>query len=150
MGNSVVGNICFPAEKLETEYAVIVHVYELGPKGGFGSVMKGFGMGVYHTGTEIRPLATVAKSRTKYSETDGIEYAFGGSDRPGSGVWLQVPKQLPDNMGTYKKSVSMGTFKMTPKELKKEFNQLNADWSSTSYNLLNRNCNHFSDAVCKR
>ena len=44
MGNSVVGNICFPAEKLETEYAVIVHVYELGPKGGFGSVMKGFGM----------------------------------------------------------------------------------------------------------
>lgn len=103
--------ICFPANA-DTEYAVIVHVYELGPKGGFGSMMKAAGMGVYHTGTEIRPLSVVTtKSKIQYSTKVGVEYAFGGSDRPGSGVWFQVPKQLPlgfaEDSGRYKKSVEM-------------------------------------------
>lgn len=135
------GNRWGKSSDFEVEYAVYVHVYEIGPKGMAASVLKMVSrMGVYHTGIEIRPLRVVdAKNKRVpvYSENDGIEYAFGGADRPGTGVWVQEPKSLPQGFaqdtGRFKESVEMGTFQMTTKQLREEIKKLKQEWPAVCH-----------------
>jgi hypothetical protein len=150
------GNRWSKSNDFQIEYAVIVHVYELGPTGMGVSMMKAIsGMGVYHTGTEIRPVSVVLnenapgyrvlkKNAPVYSEKDGVEYAFGGADSPGTGVWYQEPKVLPpgfaNDTGRYKQSVEMGTCQMTSKQLRAEIQQLQQEWPAV----------HIASSFCHR
>ena len=56
------------------EYEVELSVYTLGQKGSIAERA-----GAYHTGLVV----------------DGVEWAFGGGDGPGTGVWSQEPGRLP-------------------------------------------------------
>jgi hypothetical protein len=136
------GNSWSKSSDFQIEYAMIVHVYEIGPKGMGVNMMKAIsGMGVYHTGTEIRPLRAVEpiKRAPVYDEKDGVEYAFGGAERSGTGVWTQEPKVLPlgfaDDTARYKQSVEMGTCRMTSKQLRAELHQLYQEWPAVDYLL---------------
>ena len=137
----VMGNRWGKSSDYEVEYAVYVHVYEIGPKGMAVSMLKTVsGMGVCHTGTEIRPVRVgdaKIKRVPEYGENDGIEYAFGGADRPGTGVWVQDPKCLPQGFaqdtGRFKQSVDMGKFQMTTKQLREEIKQLKQEWPAVCY-----------------
>ncbi|KAG0736043.1 hypothetical protein G6F22_011328 [Rhizopus arrhizus] len=44
----------------------------------------------------------------------------------------------------------MGYSKLSQKEIEKVISELSDEYMGTSYNLLTRNCNHFSDNLCKR
>ena len=60
------------------EYEVELSVYTLGQKGSIAERA-----GAYHTGLVV----------------DGVEWAFGGGDGPGTGVWSQEPGRLPPSFG---------------------------------------------------
>jgi hypothetical protein len=143
---------CAASTEKEEEYQVIVHVYERSNTGVLTGLFRAVtGCGLFHTGCEIRP---VNSSEASSYEAPGVEYAFGPSNQPGTGVWEQIPKQLPSDreetglFNKYKQELPLGVFRMKPQKLKKAISFLKREWHGQQYDPLTRNCNHFTNAVC--
>ncbi|OLL22558.1 DeSI-like protein sdu1 [Neolecta irregularis DAH-3] len=91
------------------------------------------GLGIWHTGLEI----------------DGREYAFGGHDLPGTGVFKTKPRTPPP--GTYYRATILHGFTFATKEdIQKLVSSVSEDFPGRSYNLLTRNCVHFTSALAQR
>lgn len=84
-----------------------------------------WGVGAYHTGVEI----------------NGQEYTFGG----GSGIFSMQPRQVPN--GTFRVAHEMGNFNGNSSSLEAAIDELRHDFDPSSYNILTKNCNHFSDQL---
>jgi len=116
------------------EAIVTVNIYEPNPQAGGGSTSIA-GFGVYHTGVEV----------------SGIEYTFAGGSVSGSGIFTQTPRSNPPGgQWLYKKSQEVGRTTLTSRELDRVISDMGQDFTATSYHIIVRNCNHFSDAFCKR
>ena len=84
------------------------------------------GGGIYHTGVEV----------------DGVEYAYGGGQGKGSGVWAQQPRKLPACFGgaTFKESIPIGASEpISRQELHMRMHQMAREWRMCQYNMLPRN-----------
>ena len=79
-------------------------------------------------------------------EVYGVEWSFGGTRRPVSGVFACKPKKC--TMHTYKQSIFMGDCKKTPAEAHAILARLRGEWMGPSYDLLRRNCCSFSNELC--
>lgn len=104
---------------------VLLNVYE--PPRGSGTQVPGFG--AFHTGVEVF----------------GGEYSF--SD---GGINRHRTKWAPGDVWRYKETIKIGTTKLTKSEVQDAANEMKREMPGSSYDLVNRNCNHFSDAFCKR
>ena len=116
-------------------WPVKVNVYTLGDHELNSALTSLFGSGAYHTGVEI----------------SGVEYAFRGGDGAGTGVFTHTPRQLPEGFegAVFKESVDMGGTKMMAQsELRSIVKQVSKKWPAAQYDLLARNCNHFSTELC--
>ena len=120
------------------QFPVKLNVYNLAGGNMSDAIISAVaGGGLYHTGLEI----------------DGVEYAFGGGHGKGSGVWAQQPHKLPACFGgaTFKEAVNMGvTEPLTRKDLHVIMHQMAREWRMSQYNMLTRNCHHFTTALCAR
>lgn len=123
--------------RMKTEN-VILNVYEpTDPKTGL-KVQQMPGFGIYHTGLEIY----------------GTEYAFGGSpDAPKdySGIQPQSPRQAPP--GTpwkYSQSITIGETELTQSELRSVISDIEREYKAVTYDLMQKNCNHFTADLSKR
>ncbi|KAG2231560.1 PPPDE putative peptidase domain-containing protein [Thamnidium elegans] len=92
------------------------------------------GVGVFHSGVEIC----------------GKEYCFGGHEVPNlTGVFVVEPKiGIPEL--TLKQTIDMGTTDLTEKEIEELLLTLSDEFMGPSYNLLSRNCNHFTEEFVER
>lgn len=90
----------------------------------------------YHSGLEIA----------------GTEYVFGGGGATGtSGVSLQRPQVPPPGSGwTFYQSVDIAPLEKSREEVQRIVTELKKEFSQGSYDLVSRNCNHFSEALCQR
>lgn len=81
---------------------------------------------------------------------NGREYAFGGHDKRGmTGVYWTKPRTEPPG-GTFKMEILQG-FTLSPQdEIDRIIKQASEDFQGTAYNLLNRNCNHFTSYLCEK
>lgn len=81
---------------------------------------------------------------------NGREYAYGGHDRRGmTGVYWTKPKSEPPG-GTFKTEILHGfTFASQP-EIETILDEISEDFQGTAYNLLTKNCNHFTSDLCRR
>lgn len=117
-------------------YPVQVNVYEP-KKGQNGQPQQAQipGFGVYHTGVVVH----------------GQEITFAGQPgAPGSGIMTTRPGQAPPGSPwSYKQTLSIGTTKMTASDVRSLLSSWGSDWQANTYHLVGRNCNHFSDALCK-
>jgi hypothetical protein len=88
-----------------------------------------FGFGLYHSGIEVY----------------GKEYSFGGGCNADTvtGVFAIPPKTAP---AQFRESIMLGMTQCTPAQVQWFVNNLEQEWTSSSYSLLARNCNHFSEA----
>ena len=120
------------------QFPVKLNVYNLAGGNMSDAIISAVaGGGLYHTGLEI----------------DGVEYAFGGGNGKGSGVWAQQPHKLPSCFGgaTFKEAVHMGVSEpLTRKDLHVIMHQMAREWRMSQYNMLTRNCHHFTTALCAR
>ena len=108
---------------------VYLNVYE--PTEPQGS-MPGFG--VYHSGVEVF----------------GTEYVFAGTDTASSGVYTQRCKWQPaSSPWRFKESIDLGSTSLTRAQVQANVNEMKRDWPGNSYHLTARNCNHYSEAMCK-
>jgi len=116
------------------EEPILLNVYEPAPQNGQQQMtMPGFG--IYHTGLEVY----------------GTEYAFVGGDSTSSGIQPQQPRYMPDGgQWKYKKTEKVGTTLLTRTQIQTLISKMGSEYPNNTYNLIARNCNHFSDDLCKR
>ena len=78
------------------------------------------------------------------------EYAFGGHDRRGmTGVFWTKPRMEPPG-GTFKCEILQGFTVSSHAEIEKIIRDASEEFQGTSYNLLSRNCNHFTAYLCEK
>ncbi|KAF3769015.1 DUF862-domain-containing protein, partial [Cryphonectria parasitica EP155] len=113
---------------------IIINVYDLMPPGRFASLLWTVGSSLLHSGVVI----------------NGREYAYGGHDKPGvTGVYWTRPRTLPPG-ATFKQEILHG-FTLSPQnEIDAIIHDVSNEFQGTSYNLLTKNCNHFTAYLCQK
>jgi len=90
---------------------------------------------IYHSGVELH----------------GTEYLFGGGNTQTTGVSLQRPRVPPPGSGwTFYQSVDVAPLTHSRDEVQRIITELKVEFSAGSYDLVSKNCNHFSEACCQR
>ncbi|CAG8449946.1 3263_t:CDS:10 [Ambispora leptoticha] len=112
---------------------VYVNVYDMLPKGKVADFGYRLGVGIFHSGVEVL----------------GREYNFGGHVYDYTGVFVMRPKAGFPNV-TFKESIKMGYTELEKEEVILIIKELSEEFRGNTYNLLTRNCNHFSGELCKR
>ena len=90
--------------------------------------LEGWGVGIYHSAIEIR----------------GVEYTFEST----TGVYVNAPNAVPGC--EMAETLSLGHTPLEPDEIEDVVDGLLPDFQPSSYNVLRRNCHHFSDELCFR
>ncbi|KAF2002787.1 DUF862-domain-containing protein [Amniculicola lignicola CBS 123094] len=113
---------------------VKIHVYDLLPPGKVSSVLWAIGSSLLHSGVVI----------------GNKEYAYGGHDqRRLTGVYWTKPGQEPPG-GTFRQELLHGFSFRPEEELKTIIHEASEQFQGTSYNLLTKNCNHFTSYLCEK
>lgn len=86
----------------------------------------------------------------------GSEWSYGFVDGAGSGVFSAEPgacaAATPDGTAAafkHREAVLMGATSLTEAEIAGVLDTLDGEWQGSEYDLLRRNCCHFSDALCQ-
>ena len=100
------------------------------------SGLPSFGLGVYHSGIEVF----------------GREISFGWSDMGRTGVFEIQPRCASSVMPkvTYKKTVVVGTAFVSRADVDVLLSKLVMEYPGSCYDVMDRNCNHFSNDLSKR
>ncbi|KAK9842103.1 hypothetical protein WJX81_008544 [Elliptochloris bilobata] len=108
---------------------VVLNIYDLHDN----SWLYHLGIGIFHSGVQIH----------------GVEYAYGGHEYDMSGVFATAPRDAPGPV-TWRESVVIGYTSLEPHEVQDVVQHLGYEFRGNSYHLLERNCNHFSEALCEK
>lgn len=111
------------------ETHVVLNVYDLTPA---NSYTYWFGFGIFHSGIEVH----------------GKEYGFGAHDFPVSGVFEVEPRSCPGFI--YRSSIMLGRVNMPPSEFRTFIECTASEYHGDTYNLISKNCNHFTDDIAWR
>ncbi|XP_021893641.1 deSI-like protein At4g17486 isoform X3 [Carica papaya] len=106
-----------------------LNVYDLTP---INNYLYWFGLGVFHSGVEVH----------------GLEYGFGAHEYSTSGVFEVEPRSCPGFI--FRRSVLLGTINMSRSEFRLFIEKLSRKYHGNTYHLIAKNCNHFTDEVCKQ
>lgn len=81
---------------------------------------------------------------------NGKEYAYGGHEQRGmTGVYWTKPKTEPPG-GTFKSEILHGFTLRSHDEIESILKEASETFQGTAYNLLNKNCNHFTQYLCEK
>ncbi|XP_042029301.1 deSI-like protein At4g17486 [Salvia splendens] len=106
-----------------------LNVYDLTP---INNYLYWVGCGVFHSGIEAH----------------GLEYGFGAHEYPTSGVFEVEPRGCPGFL--FRRAIHVGSTDMSRSEFRSFMEHLSNDYHGDTYNLISKNCNHFTDEVCQR
>lgn len=109
-----------------------LNVYDLLPPSKLSTFMWVTGLSICHSGVVI----------------NDEEWAFGGHDVDGvTGVYVTRPRAVPDN-AVFRTTIPIGVTLLDDRGIRRALEKLRSEYTGPSYDLLNRNCNHFSTEVC--
>ncbi|CAE7813272.1 desi2 [Symbiodinium necroappetens] len=123
------GNLCCPA----APSPVIVHIYDVtgtAPMQVVNEVLRPFGTGAFHAAVEVH----------------GREWSYGQTVR-GPGIFENEPGECQEH--SYREAIHMGYTDLSPFEVQMLLSEMAKRWPGREYNLLNKNCCHFSDELCQ-
>ncbi|KAL2270172.1 hypothetical protein VTJ83DRAFT_2356 [Remersonia thermophila] len=113
---------------------ILINVYDLLPPGRLSTVLWHLGTGLLHSGVVI----------------NNREYAYGGHDQPElTGVYWTLPRVEPPG-GTFRCEILHGFTLAAPEEIDAILLEASDAFRGTGYNLLTRNCNHFTSYLCEK
>ncbi|KAK3388841.1 PPPDE putative peptidase domain-containing protein [Sordaria brevicollis] len=113
---------------------ILINVYDLLPPGRISSALWFFGTSLLHSGVVI----------------NGREYAYGGHAHRGkTGVYWTAPRTEPPG-GTFRCELLHGFTLASPTEIDAIIREVSEEFLGTSYNLLTKNCNHFTSHLCQK
>ncbi|KAL1548003.1 deSI-like protein [Salvia divinorum] len=110
----------------KNQVMLFLNVYDLTPANKY---LYWFGLGFYHSGIEVH----------------GLEYAFGADVEPTSGVFEVEPRHCPDYV--LRRSILLGSTDMSRSEICSFMDLIADQYQGNTYNLIYKNCNHFTDEV---
>ncbi|KAL9090699.1 MAG: hypothetical protein Q9165_005187 [Trypethelium subeluteriae] len=117
-----------------TKTEIRINVYDLLPPSRVSSILWSLGTSLLHSGVVIGDK----------------EYAFGGHDQPGvSGVYWTRPRLEPPG-GTFKLEILHGFSYLPVEDIEGIVREVSQKFQGPSYNLLTKNCNHFTSHLCHR
>eukprot|EP00188_Purpureofilum_apyrenoidigerum_P003939 Plantae.Rhodophyta-Purpureofilum_apyrenoidigerum.ctg4271.p1 GENE.Plantae.Rhodophyta-Purpureofilum_apyrenoidigerum.ctg4271~~Plantae.Rhodophyta-Purpureofilum_apyrenoidigerum.ctg4271.p1 ORF type:complete len:207 (-),score=22.94 Plantae.Rhodophyta-Purpureofilum_apyrenoidigerum.ctg4271:494-1114(-) len=87
------------------------------------------GLGLYHSAIEVY----------------GREFAFGGHDMEGTGIFENSPRRAAG--AVFRESIFLGETAYTSEEIDVIVAEIGQEFTGRSYNLFNRNCNSFADEL---
>lgn len=126
--SSCLGRSLVQQTDIETNQATLfLNVYDLTPANNY---LYWFGLGFYHSGIEVH----------------GLEYAFGADVEPTSGVFQVEPRNCPGYI--FRRSILLGSTDMSRSEFCSFMDLIANQYQGNSYNLIHKNCNHFTDEIC--
>jgi hypothetical protein len=119
---------------------VYLNVYDLSNVGGTDltgtlaslnrTLMRSWDVGLFHAGVEVA----------------GVEYSYGYCEE-GTGVFACEPR---DACGAkFRQAIPMGRAPSDARIIERRLARLVATWPGDAYALLQRNCCHFCDALCR-
>lgn len=115
-------------------HPVMLHIYDLSTDPDVKAVNRvlrsALGTGAFHCGVEV------------YMK----EWSFRKA-KHGTGVFWEFPRRCPG--ASYSDSIFMGNTLMSESEVLSLIQAMALDWQGKRYNILKRNCCHFSAALCK-
>lgn len=115
---------------------VTLHIYHasmVGAVKGLNLVLPKKVMGgVYHAGVEV----------------DGMEWSYGFTDDDDTGVSPCLPAL--NSWHKYYKSKELGPTPLSEAEVGHVLDELVSSWKGRDYNLISKNCCHFSEELCRR
>lgn len=123
-----------PSLRKSEENTVMLRIYDvMGAEvvSGLNSLCRVIGTGAFHAGVEVY----------------GLEWSFGFSE-DGSGVFSCTPGECGGH--SYREAVCMGETPLQEEDVMVLLSTLAQDWPGSDYDILRRNCCHFSDALCRR
>lgn len=113
---------------------ITIHVYDLLPPGRISSVLWTVGASLLHSGVVI----------------NGREYAYGGHEKGGvTGVYWTKPKTEPPG-GRFRCEILHGFTLATHDDIDATLRAASDEFLGPSYNLLTKNCNHFTSYLCQK
>ncbi|CAK7268249.1 hypothetical protein SEPCBS119000_002964 [Sporothrix epigloea] len=113
---------------------VVINVYDLLTPGRWSTLLWHMGTSLLHSGVVI----------------GGKEYAYGGHDRHGTtGVYWTTPRTEPPG-GTFRCEILQGFALATSEEIDSIIRSASEEFHGPSYNLLTKNCNHFTAYLCRK
>lgn len=77
-----------------------------------------------------------------------MEYGFGAHDLSISGVFEAEPKSCPGYI--YRCSIPLGRIDMPVSEFRNFIENVASEYHGDTYNLISKNCNHFTDDMSCR
>ncbi|KAI2620843.1 PPPDE putative peptidase domain-containing protein [Xylaria nigripes] len=116
-----------------TRTEILINVYDLLPPGRLSSVLWTLGTSLLHSGVVI----------------NGKEYAYGGHDKRGvTGVYWTRPRSETHGE-TFRTEILQGFTFATQAEIDSIIRRASIEFDGADYNLLTRNCNHFTSYLCR-
>ncbi|XP_021761080.1 deSI-like protein At4g17486 isoform X1 [Chenopodium quinoa] len=109
---------------------VYLNVYDITPI--INSYTYWLGLGVYHSDVQVH----------------GFEYLFGAHIYPSTGIFEEDPKRC--KRFKLRKTILIGWTELEAEEVKKVMKEFSKEYKGNAYNLITKNCNHFSNDVCKK
>mmetsp|Transcript_13634 Transcript_13634/g.48130 ORF Transcript_13634/g.48130 Transcript_13634/m.48130 type:complete len:501 (-) Transcript_13634:263-1765(-) len=119
------------------EAPVILHIYDVPSDPTalrINGMLRALGTGAFHAAVEVY----------------GLEFSFGANHEGegGTGVFTCPPKGCEGH--TYRESLSMGHSAMTEDEARAMIGRMSKAWLAKDYDILRKNCCHFSDSCCEK
>mmetsp|Transcript_10479 Transcript_10479/g.27560 ORF Transcript_10479/g.27560 Transcript_10479/m.27560 type:complete len:332 (-) Transcript_10479:7-1002(-) len=113
---------------------VVVRVYDLGQTiitRGYNAIAHSYG--AFHSGVEVY----------------GKEWSFGMTpDTVSTGISWNPPGECENH--SFREMISMGWTRYSEEQVMAIIEELHVEWKGNSYDLLTKNCHHFSEAFCAR
>eukprot|EP01052_Picozoa_sp_SAG31_P028719 SAG31_NODE_2795_length_5082_cov_2.673289_6_plen_452_part_00 len=121
-----------PEDRVPKQMQVILHVYDLGRDKKVFKALKAVnthGLGAFHTALEIADW----------------EWSFGWNDDGTTGVFSGLPSLC--DMHTFREKLNLGCTTVSRTYIDKMLARLEDEWMGEDYDMLERNCCHFCNAM---
>jgi tetratricopeptide (TPR) repeat protein len=122
----------FDTGSADSEANVFLNVYDIVPP--VNSAARVFccsRWGIYHTGVEVQ----------------GLEFSFGGHSDSSTGVFMAKPRSAKGCV--FRQALPIGRADLDAIELRQLVAEISKSWPGNNYDPFQRNCNHFSESLCK-
>mmetsp|Transcript_99889 Transcript_99889/g.280886 ORF Transcript_99889/g.280886 Transcript_99889/m.280886 type:complete len:376 (-) Transcript_99889:107-1234(-) len=110
---------------------VYCNIYDIVPSVNSASRFMRSEWGIYHTGVQVH----------------GLEISYGGHPDASTGVFCAKPRSAQGC--TFRERLLIGRVELDPLELRTRIAELARQWPGNTYNPFERNCNHFTDFLCR-
>jgi len=77
-----------------------------------------------------------------------LEWSYGFTESPDDGIYSCAPKTNCSHQ--YRESIPLGVTFFSIRQVEHLLQQMRKQWQGKAYNLLWKNCCHFSDNLCQR